>query len=182
MEEKTNQLIQEAKKGSQSAFGQLVDLNQHHLAATIRGMLGNCAEVEDVGQETFIRAYKNLHQFKEEASFKTWLTRIAINLSLNELKKRKKQRERFQLTDDTAKYERGFQTNESKETQDLVQKGISQLDVKFRSVLVLRLIQGYSTKETADIMEIPQGTVLSRLNVAQKKLKAVLLKMYPELG
>jgi len=182
MDEITKQLIEQVRKGSQDAFGQLVDLHQNHLAATIRGMLGNCPEVEDVGQETFVRAYNNIEQFKGTATFRTWLTRIGINLSLNELKKRKKQRERFQLTEDTSKYERNFETNEAKETQDLVQKAIRELDIKFRSVLVLRLIQGYSTKETAGILEIPQGTVLSRLNAAQKKLKEVLLKMHPELG
>ena len=178
----TSELIEKVRKGNQAAFGQLVDLHQYHLAATVRGMLGNCPEVEDVGQDTFVRAYKNIHQFKGEASFKTWLTRIGINLSLNELKKRKKQRERFQLTDNTAKYEKQFANNDSMETKELVQQGINQLDPKFRSVLVLRLIQGYSTKETAEIMEIPQGTVLSRLNAAQKKLKEILLQLHPELG
>lgn len=181
----TKLLIQRVRNGNQNAFGQLVELHQFHVEATIRGMLGNCAEVEDVGQETFIRAYKNLNQFKGEASFQTWVTRIAINLSLNELKKRNKQRERFQLTEDTSKYERnleGNRSNDSMETRDLVQQGINQLDDKFRSVLVLRLIQGYSTKETAEILEIPQGTVLSRLNTAQKRLKEALVKLHPELN
>jgi len=175
------QLLALVKKGNQAAFGQLVKKYEGVVAATIRGMLGNSPEVKDVGQEVFIRVYKNIHQFKGDASFKTWITRIAINLSLNELKKRKRLFSRFITTDDTVKFEKNIITQDVQDIKEMVQKGIGELDVKFRSVLVLRLIQGYSTKETAAILEIPQGTVLSRLNTAQKKLKDVLIKMNPNL-
>jgi len=173
------QLLASVRKGNQEAFGQLVKQYEGVVAATIRGMLGNTPEVEDVGQEVFIRVFKSLHQFKGSSTFKTWITRIAINLSLNELKKRKRLFSRFISTDDTVKFERNVETQDANDTKEMVQKGISQLDVKFRSVLVLRLIQGYSTKETADILDIPQGTVLSRLNTAQKKLKDIIIKMNP---
>ena len=146
-------------------------------------MLGNCTEAEDIGQETFIRLYRSLDQFKGDSSLGTYITRIAINLSLNELRRRKLKAKIF------------FQKNETQSDDDLfnhladknnmnnayhdeisraVRKGIGLLDAKSRAVIVLRLIDGYSTAETAKILKLPIGTVLSRLTRAQKKLKTIL--------
>ncbi len=177
-------LLELAKQGNQLAFQAIVKQHQKHLAITIKGMLGNVSEVDDVGQETFIRFYKSIHQFKGNASLKTYLTRIAINLSLNALKKRKKQYERFETgaAADLKMKLRGVESSDrSTDINDLVHQALNYVDPKFRSVLVLRMLEGYSTKETADILEIPLGTVLSRLNTAQKKLKEVILKLNPDI-
>ena len=172
------QLISAAKSGDSSAFKELVKRYESRVAATVIGMLGNCPEAEDVGQETFIRFYNGLYKFRGESSLGTYLTRIAINLSLNELKRWKKRSllfffknrengESIDIVDENS-------TAEFSGEKEMVQKAIQQLEPNFRSVLVLRLIDGYSTDETAKILKIPTGTVLSRLARAQKKLKELL--------
>jgi RNA polymerase sigma-70 factor (ECF subfamily) len=74
------QLIQASKQGDEQAFKELIRRHESRVASTVIGMLGNCPEAEDVGQETFIQFYKNLKHFRGDASIGTYLTRIAINL------------------------------------------------------------------------------------------------------
>ncbi|WP_299454602.1 sigma-70 family RNA polymerase sigma factor [uncultured Microscilla sp.] len=172
-------LVQQAQAGDQAAFTTLIKRYEAQIAATVIGMLGNTPEADDVGQETFIRFYKALAKFRGEADVGTYLTRIAINLSLNELKKRKrkgifslfssnKQQEDYvrEIADENKEHH--------KDTQEVVQRAVQTLEPAFRSVVVLRMIDGYSTKETAEILNIPLGTVLSRLKRAQEKLKVIL--------
>jgi RNA polymerase sigma-70 factor (ECF subfamily) len=158
-------LVIAAREGDDDAFKQLVRRFEPGIARTVIGMLGDCAEAEDVGQETFVRFYKALPRFRGESSVGTYLTRIARNLSLNELKRRKRSLARFTQTPveeyhDLAdeKQERGRDVDKER-----VWMAIGELEEKFRSVIVLRLIDGYSTEETARILNIPLGTVLSRL-------------------
>jgi len=175
-------MVELVRSGDTIAFRNIVKKHQGHLAGTIKGMLGNVVEVEDVGQEVFIRFFKNINQFEGKSSLKTYLTRIAINLSLNELQKRKRQYKHFEKGESAKlKIEQKMISNEEQnDAKQLINKALEYLDPKFRTVLVLRAIQGYSTKETAKILDIPLGTVLSRLNVAQKKLKEVVLGLNPD--
>lgn len=146
-------------------------------------MLGHCTEAEDIGQETFIRFYKSLNKFRGESSISTYLTRIAINLSLNEIKRRQRRRKYFSTTsEDRLDNIPEITTSKNKnETQEIVNLAIQKLEPKFRSVLVLRLILGYSSQETAKIMKLPVGTVLSRLTRTQMKLKDILTPSYEGL-
>jgi len=171
------ELIRLAEEGNNKAFEQIVLRYENQIACTVIGMLGETGEADDVGQETFIRFYRSMKKFRGEASLGTYLTRIAINLSLNEIKKRKKNFSLFMSNDDNkhvyeiAEKEDRFTRADSK---DLVQLALEQLDPGFRSVVVLRMLQGYSTKETASMLGIPLGTVLSRLARAQKQMKEIL--------
>jgi RNA polymerase sigma-70 factor (ECF subfamily) len=181
-EEKLNEqeLFRAAKNGDKNAFKELIKKYEHQVAATVIGMLGNCPEAEDVGQETFIRLYQSLDKFRGEASLGTYLTRIAINLSLNELKRRQQKRGRFFSRADEVVESIPDKNNQKqrKELKDIVHMGIRKLDPKYRTVVVLRLIDGYSTQETAQILKLPVGTVLSRLARAQMKLKEILTPLY----
>lgn len=177
-----SELVAKAKKGDLRAFESIVKTYEPRVAATVIGMLGNCQAAEDVGQEVFIRFYKYLDSYRLDASLGTYLTRIAINLSLNEIKRRKRRRLFF---DDSADDVKDVAVNpneaiQAKENRELVQQAIQKLDPAFRSVLVLRMIEGYSTEETAQILGVPLGTVLSRLSRAQKKLKEILAPFIQE--
>jgi RNA polymerase sigma-70 factor (ECF subfamily) len=176
LEQTDQDLIAAAREGDDGAFEQIVRRYEPVVAATVIGMLGHSAEAEDVGQETFIRLYKSLDQFRGEASLKTYITRIAMNLSLNELKRRKRNRERISGTpvDEFYDLEAKGESAEQRETRKMVHQAIAQLDEKFKAVVVLRLIDGYSTDETATMLDIPLGTVLSRLARAQEKLKSIM--------
>ncbi len=147
------------------------------------GMLGHCTETEDIGQETFIRFYKSLNKFRGESSISTYLTRIAINLSLNEIKRRQRRRKYFSNTSEEGmdKIPENTTSKNKKETKEIVNLAIQKLEPKFRSVLVSRLILGYTTQETAKLLKLPVGTVLSRLTRAQMKLKGILTPSYEGL-
>jgi RNA polymerase sigma-70 factor (ECF subfamily) len=153
------------------------------VAATVIGMLGHCTEAEDIGQETFIRFYKSMDKFRGDSSISTYLTRIAINLSLNEIKRRQRRSKFISNTSEEGMDnipEKSVSKNKS-ETKEIVQLAIQKLDPKFRAVLVLRLILGYTTEETAKLLKLPMGTVLSRLTRAQMKLKDILSPSYEGL-
>ncbi|MEE8594986.1 MAG: sigma-70 family RNA polymerase sigma factor [Gemmatimonadota bacterium] len=169
-------LLERARGGDHAAFRTLIERYEHAVAATVIGMLGPGAEAEDVGQETFIRFYAALNRFREEASLKTYLTRIAINLSLNALKRRRRFLSRYVEGDlaDTVGVESGAgpaDRVESQEVRETVRSAIDRLAPKQKAVVTLRLIDGYSTRETAEILGVPEGTVLSRLSRALKRLQ-----------
>lgn len=175
-------LLTRARGGEASAFRLLVERYEDQVARTIAGMLGRKEDVDDIAQETFIRFYESLDKFREESSVATYLTRIAINLSLNELKRRRRWSARFFFHDDHTETSVPDPESKDKEYSDLdehVQRALQSLDSKQRAVVVLRMVDDYSTKETADILGVPVGTVLSRLSRGQEKL-GTLLKPYLE--
>jgi len=169
------QILQQIKKGNTNAYKQLILKYESLVAGTVIGMIGNCSEAEDIGQEVFIRFYKAINNFRGDSTIGTYLTRIAINLSINELKRRKRRSLFFKPNNDQilTVVDTGSK-NGYDDSNELVQKAIQKLEPKFRSVIVLRLIDGYSTEETAKILNIPLGTVLSRLSRGQQKLKEIL--------
>ncbi len=142
-------------------------------------MLGPTGEVDDVAQEVFIRFYQSLERFRGEAAVSTYLKRIAINRSLDALRRRKRLTTRLLSRDDETRpvTEPAFEDEgrlEDQERNRLVHEAIQALPPKHRAVVILRMIEGYSTEETAEILEIPYGTVLSRLSRAHTKLKELL--------
>ena len=169
------EIIKRILAGETDLYREIIVKYESQIAAVIYGMIGKTPEAEDIGQETFIRFYKNLKNFRGDSGVGTYLTRIAINLSLNEIKRRKRKNMMF-VYEENNKLEIQHDENisENNEDKDLIHKAIQNLSPKFRSVIVLRLMQGYSTKETAKLLNIPVGTVLSRLTRAQKKLKQML--------
>lgn len=179
-------LVAAAREGDRWAFRQLVQRHEDQVAATVVGMLGPGAEADDVGQQVFIRFYEALDQFRGEAALGTYLTRIAINLSLNELKRRRRWHRRF-LSRDAAEAPLpeppadGPAAINARERAALVQQAVRQLKPKHRAVVVLRLIDGYSTRETAGILDIAEGTVLSRLARAKDALRTHLRPYFPDL-
>lgn len=172
-------LVARARKGDHEAFREIVERYEGLVAATVIGMLGKGAEAEDVGQSVFVTFYEKLHQYRGEGGLAPYLTRIAVNLSLNALDRRKRQRRRF-LSRDAAEHPLPEPPVEAerdihgRERARLVRRAIDALPPKHRAVVVLRMIDGYSTKETAAMLGVPLGTVLSRLSRAQRRLRELL--------
>jgi RNA polymerase sigma-70 factor (ECF subfamily) len=173
-------LVKASIEGDKLAFGEIVNRYQKMVARTVKGMLGDSVFAEDIGQEVFIKLYYSLSEFRGEAKLSTYIQKIAINLTLNEIKRRKRFFSMFSQKGNNEMYEyevADFDSEEKREASEIVNKALMRLEPKFRIIVAMRMLQGYSTKETADILDLPLGTVLSRLSRAQGQLKDILDKL-----
>ena len=142
-------------------------------------MCGDTHLAEDMSQEAFLRAWKNLHSYMPTHPFKNWLLRIATNATLDVIRR---ERETVPLEEDS------LSTTElnpehalsQKETSLRVQQAVLDLPPASRAVLVLREYEGFSYKEIAETLKIPLGTVMSRLNYARNALRQSLLPLAEE--
>ncbi len=175
-----DELIKASVGGDKAAFNEIVIRYRKMVARTVKGMLGDSVFSEDIGQEVFLKLYYALPEFRGAAKLSTYIQKIAINLTLNEIKRRKRFFSMFTQKGNSEMYEievAGPDTEITNEASEIVWKALNCLEPKFRSVIVMRMLQGYSTKETAQILELPLGTVLSRLSRAQEQLKDILQKL-----
>ena len=173
-------LVTASLNGDKRAFGEIVTRHQKMVARTVKGMLGDSVFADDIGQEVFIKLYNSLSEFRGDAKLSTYIQKIAVNLTLNEIKRRKRFFSMFSQRGNNEMYE--FEVadrddEERKEASELVNKALLAMDPKFRIILTMRMLQGYSTKETAEILDLPLGTVLSRLSRAQEQLRNILEKL-----
>jgi len=184
------QLVERAQRGDKHAYELLVTKYQRRLARLISRFVRDAAEVEDVTQEAFIKAYRALPTFRGESAFYTWLYRIGINTAKNyllALKRRAPTSTQF----DTEEAE-GFEDagllqevstpeNElmSKQVVEVVNSSLQELPDDLRTALTLREIEGLSYEEIADVMNCPIGTVRSRIFRARE---AIAENLRPLLG
>ena len=166
------ELVFRAKNGERNAFSELVCIHAQGVRNLIYRMYGNAQIAEDAAQETFIQAWLHLHSYRSQMSLRNWLYRIAVNAATDMLRKEKRilpgDLEDLQLSDPQPGPEAvAFQ----EERIALIQKAVLSLPDACRAVLVLREYEGFSYQEIADALEIPVGTVMSRLNYARKLLR-----------
>jgi len=169
------ELVLKAQKGDRNAFNDLVRTHATGVMNVVFRMCGDTQVAEDAAQETFIRAWSNLGSFRVDASLRNWLYRIALNIATDMLRKEKRilpgDLEDFYLPDPQLGPEGTYiQTEQTA----LVQKAISSLPEASRAVLVLKEYGELSYREIADALDIPIGTVMSRLNYARRLLKESL--------
>ena len=172
-----SELVKASLGGDKSAFGEIVVRYRKMVARTVKGMLCDSAFAEDIGQEVFIKLYHSLSEFRGEAKLSTYIQKIAVNLTLNEIKRRKRFFSMFSQRGNNEMHEfevADQDTEERKEASEIVNKALKAMDPKFRIIVTMRMLQGYSTKETAEILDLPIGTVLSRLSRAQEQLRSIL--------
>jgi RNA polymerase sigma-70 factor (ECF subfamily) len=175
-----HELVKSSIGGDKKAFGEIVLRYQGMVARTVKGMLGDSVFSEDIGQEVFIKLYYSLSEFRGEAKLSTYIQKIAVNLTLNEIKRRKRFFSMFSQKGNSEMHEFEVvdQDHEGqKDAKELVSKALMKMEPKFRIILTMRMLQGYSTKETAEILNLPLGTVLSRLSRAQEQLRGILNKL-----
>ncbi|MBO8156982.1 MAG: RNA polymerase sigma factor SigW [Bacillaceae bacterium] len=178
------QKIKQVKKGDQSAFEEIVSFYQNKVFQICYRMLGNSHEAEDAAQETFVRAYMNIHSFDEKRKFSTWLYRIATNLSIDRIRKKKpdyfldaeiKGSDGLTMYSQIATEQRLPEEEvESLELQDYIQQQILSLPPKYRSVIVLRYIDELSLQEISDVLDMPIGTVKTRIHRGREALRKKL--------
>lgn len=174
------ELITRAKNGERNAFSELVCIHADGVRNVIYRMYGDIQLAEDAAQETFIRAWLHFSSYRPQTSLRNWLYRIAVNAATDMLRKEKHilphTLEDLPLKDPQPGPEALFS---QEERATLVQKAVLSLPDACRAVLVLREYEGLSYQEIADALEIPVGTVMSRLNYARKLLREKLeLKVF----
>ena len=178
-------IVQRVQNGEVSAFNQLVQKYRQPLFSTIYNMTGNREDATDIAQEVFIKAFQSIKRFRGQASFYTWLYRIAVNSSITFIKRAKKQRFiNYETIDETlvsseileyftakTKTEKGALL---KELQEKLNEALQKLSPNHRIVVILHEVEGMNHKEIADITKTSEGTVRSRLHYAKKMLQAFL--------
>jgi RNA polymerase sigma-70 factor, ECF subfamily len=173
-----HELLARARTGDEAAFRALVERFESVVAGVVIGMLGPGDDADDVGQETFIRFHAALGQYRGDASLGTYLRRIAMNLSLNALKRRRSNGLRLVSRDRAAEPlgEPPVPAYDAERTERIavVRQAIARLSEAHRGVVVLRLLDGLSTNETAAVLELPPGTVMSRLSRGMAELERLL--------
>jgi RNA polymerase sigma-70 factor, ECF subfamily len=179
------QLIDEALAGRSVAFGRLVTKYQDRLYNALVHVVGSAEEAHDVVQDAFVQAFLKLDSFHRSAAFYTWLYRIAFNLAVS----------RFRKTRPTISVERARELSgeeiagrdpapterlERQERATQVQAALAALDENHRAVLVLREIDGCCYESIAEILDLPIGTVRSRLHRARMELRELLKDVVQE--
>jgi RNA polymerase sigma-70 factor (ECF subfamily) len=178
------QLVERVQAGDKTAFDLLVLKYQHKIMSLVSRYVRDSAEVQDVTQEAFIKAYKALPRFRGDSAFYTWLYRIAINTAKNHLmaKSRRPPGSDVDLEDAefyesaTALKDVASPENElfGEELKEVVNRAITQLPEDLRTAVTLREFDGLSYEEIADVMECPVGTVRSRIFRAREAIDKAL--------
>lgn len=188
MEEIVKKRIKQVLKGDQNAFEEIVEIYKDKVFQLCYRMLGNRHEAEDAAQETFIRSYLNLESFNLKLKFSTWLYRIATNLCIDRLRKKKPDyyldaeiagteglNMYSQLPADTIMPEKEL---ESMEVKEQIEHEISKLPEKYRAVIILKYIEELSLNEISEILEMPLGTVKTRIHRGREALRNQLRYVY----
>ncbi len=179
------QLIEQTLSGDSSAFGELVTRYQDRLLNAVVHVIGSHDEALDVVQDAFVQAYTKLDSFKGESAFYTWLYRIAFNTAVTHRRKRRSEMsiERVREEAGGEPIDRGGAPDEPLEQQERVAQvraALARLSEEHRTVLVLREIDGCCYETIAEILDMPVGTVRSRLHRARLQLRDELKEVFQE--
>ena len=168
-------LVRRVKEGDKDAFGELVQKYKQRIYFIAYRMTNNHTDADDLSQEAFIKAYESIGNFREQASFSTWLYRIIMNMTINHLKKMG--RKQIFTLDENVSIE--YTSNpekiaEERELHEEITKAIGSLPLKQRAVVELALLEGLPHREIAEVLSCPEKTVSWRLFQARNKLKEKL--------
>lgn len=182
-------LVQRVRQGDQRAFKLLVERYQRKVYSVALGMVKDKEEARDVAQEAFVKVYKYLEHFKGDASFYTWLYRITVNICIDVLRKKGSGRDEHVEFDESVRMDTSeanlgalgtkLGTNPQKaalrkELADKITAAIGQIPEAHRQILLLREVEGMSYEDLARTLDIPKGTVMSRLFHARLKMQKIL--------
>ena len=178
------QLVQAAQRGDMGAFEELVARHRDKIYARAYSMMRNEDEALDLSQEAWVKAWQRLEQFQGDSSFPTWITRIVINLCLDQLRRQKRRRTESidEMDEESGGVERQLpvvivnptEGLERAELRARIDKALTQLSESHRTVIVLCEFQGMEYKEIAKTMGCSIGTVMSRLFYARRRMASLL--------
>jgi RNA polymerase sigma-70 factor (ECF subfamily) len=182
------ELVARTLDGDRDAFGVLVERYQDRVFGLVRHYTRNPVEVEDIVQDTFLKAFTRLSSFQRQGSFHNWVYRIAVNTTLDLFKRQG--RNPVQTVEDpevigvlpTCSLMRPDAQLKEREIAEVTHKVLAELPEIFRTVLILREFEQQAYQDIADLLGISIGTVESRLFRARAKFKELILQRYPEYG
>jgi len=173
-------LVRRVQHGDRKAFDLLVVKYQHKIASLVGRFVHDAADVQDVTQEAFIKAYRGLGNFRGDSAFYTWLYRIAINTAKNHLTSRSRRASEFAVdVDDAVHFESAgslhdvadpYRETASEEIGQVIRATIDGLPYELQTAITLREFKGMSYEEIATVMECPVGTVRSRIFRAREAI------------
>jgi len=183
--EADHELVRAVLAGDGTAYRGLVEKYQGRVYTMVCGMVRNREDARDLTQEAFVKGYRNLESFRLESSFYTWLYRIAMNLAIDFVRKRRRREgnsfdESLATRDEDgsiseAHHEDGPSRQlERKQLFGKIMTAMEQLSEDQRQVILLRELEGMQYREIAEVMGVPEGTVMSRLFYARKRLQKLL--------
>ena len=173
------ELVIRCQRNEPRAFDELVARHQDRIFTAVTRFCGNAEDAADVVQRAFINAFRKIQEFKGDSAFSTWIYRIAFNQAISFRRENRRTMVSLQATEDDKSVEPAVESNpteklEGEETQKKVQQALDQLEEGDRQIILLKDLQGHSYDEIAGIMQIPKGTVRSRLHRARLELKSKL--------
>lgn len=178
------ELIDQCLAGQTDAFGVLVTRYQDRLYGTLVHMVGSAHEARDVSQEAFVLAFQKLNSYRQESAFYSWLFRIAYNTAISRHRRRRpatasvdaiREKTGTEPADHRPESDPAYQMHTS-ERQALVARALEQLAEEFRTVIVLREMEGMSYEQIAELVACPVGTVRSRIHRARSELRENLTR------
>ncbi len=182
-------LVKRVRDGDQRAFKLLVERYQRKVYAVALGMLKDKEEAMDVSQEAFVKVYKYLDHFKGDSSFYTWLYRITVNICIDVMRRKGSAGGQMEEFDESIATDLGearigalgsrLGTNPQKsalrrELAEKIQEALATVPEKHRAILLLREVEGMSYEDLSRTLDIPKGTVMSRLFHARAKVQKIL--------
>ena len=184
------EMIRAVLAGDLEAYRVLVERYERRIYHVVYGMVRSQEDARDLAQDCFVKAFQNLHRFRLESKFYTWLCRIAINLSIDHRRKMKHRNhaafddergasDGAQVVRLSSRRDNPSENVSRKQLYGRIMEAVDQLPDDQRQVLILRELEDMPYKEIADILDIPEGTVMSRLYYARRRLQDVLSDLRP---
>nr|WP_243423595.1 sigma-70 family RNA polymerase sigma factor [Anaerotignum lactatifermentans] len=182
------ELVALARQGDMDAFEALILQHEKIVYNIAFRMMGGGEDVKDMAQEVFLKVYRNLERFDGKSAFSTWIYRIAVNTCIDEIRKRKgKQTYSLdaELEDEDGNYKKQFADEGGRPEEEILQKelrgevlaALETLSPEHKAAVILRDIRGYSYEEIAEMIQMPLGTVKSRISRGRAQLKEEILKI-----
>lgn len=166
------QLIQQVREGNHDAFRELVQRHMRQAYNVAFGLLNDHDEADDVAQEAFVKVHYNIGAFRGDSEFATWLHRIVVNLSMTKLRKRKRQAATHVRLNDAESVPGVLEGSTDRiGTSDYLEKALHELPTLQRAVVILRHLEGLSTRQVSRILECSEGTVKTHLHRGLRKMR-----------
>jgi RNA polymerase sigma-70 factor (ECF subfamily) len=187
-EQSDSQLIEAVLAGGGLAFETLIERYQERIFRLLSRFTRDRGEVEDLGQEVFVKVFRKLHTFQQDSAFYTWVYRIAVNTAKDHFSRHS--RRRLVLVEDAVELDSGLRDPDyagsaepllEEELREVTRQVLETLPDKYREILILREYEDLSYTEMSQVLGCSMGTVESRLFRARQRFKEALGRMHPEL-